>query len=58
MSPNQPKTPMFAVRVPRELQDAFKEAAAHRGETATAALIRAMQSYVNRNHPSRLRSNA
>jgi hypothetical protein len=52
----QPSTSdIYSVRVPDALQDAFKEAAAHRGETATAALIRAMQSYVNRNHPDRLR---
>jgi hypothetical protein len=49
------QTPPRSVRVPDALWEAFKEAAEHRGETATDALLRAMQSYVNRNHPSRLR---
>jgi hypothetical protein len=49
------QTPPRSVRVPDALWEAFKEAAEHRGETATDALLRAMQSYVNRNHPARVR---
>lgn len=44
--PNQPKTPMLAIRVPRDLQDAVKARAQERGETVTDALIRAMRRYV------------
>jgi hypothetical protein len=46
MSPNQPKTPMLAVRVPRELQDAARERARERGETVTDVIVRALKRYV------------
>lgn len=48
--PNQPATPKRGVRVPDDLWDAAKRAAADNGETVTDVLVRALERYV-REHP-------
>ena len=49
--PNQPATPHRSVRVPDELWEAAKRAAADNGETLTDVILRALKRYV-REHPS------
>lgn len=49
--PNQPATPHRSVRVPDELWEAAKRAAADNGETVTDVLLRALKRYV-REHPA------
>jgi hypothetical protein len=49
--PNQPSTPKHGVRVPDELWQAVKRAAADNGETVTDVILRALRRYV-RDHPS------
>ena len=49
--PNQPATPHRTVRVPDELWEAVKRAAADQGETVTDVILRALRRYV-RDHPS------
>lgn len=49
--PNQPATQHRSVRVPDELWRAAKRAAADRGETVTAVIIRALTRYV-RQYPA------
>jgi hypothetical protein len=48
--PNAPKTPKHGVRVPDELWQAVKRAAADRGETITDVIIRALKRYL-RDYP-------
>lgn len=48
--PNQPATPKHGVRVPDELWQAAKRAAADNGETVTDVIRRALERYV-RAHP-------
>jgi hypothetical protein len=49
--PNQPATPTRTVRVPDDLWQAAKRAAADNGETVTDVIVRALKRYV-REHPS------
>ncbi|HJR88891.1 MAG TPA: hypothetical protein VJ782_01865 [Aeromicrobium sp.] len=49
--PNQPATPTRSVRVPDDLWQAVKRAAADQGETVTDVIVRALMRYV-RDHPS------
>lgn len=49
--PNKPATPKHGVRVPDELWQAVKRAAADRGETITDVVIRALKAYL-RNYPN------
>lgn len=42
-------TPPRSIRVPDGLWSAFKAATARKGETATGALVKFMESYVRRN---------
>ena len=49
--PNQPATPKHGVRVPDELWQAAKRAAADNGETLTDVILRALKRYV-RDHPA------
>jgi hypothetical protein len=46
--PNQPKTPVRSVRVPDPLWQAAQQKAADKGETVTAAIVRALERYVSR----------
>jgi predicted HicB family RNase H-like nuclease len=46
--PNQPKTPHFTVRVPRDLWDAAKVVAASRGETLSDVVRDCLRDYVAR----------
>lgn len=48
--PNQPATPKRGVRVPDELWEAAKRAAADNDETVTDVILRALTRYV-REHP-------
>lgn len=49
--PNQPATPHRSVRVPDELWEAAKRAAADNDETVTEVILRALERYV-RDHPA------
>lgn len=49
--PNQPATPIRTVRVPDELWEAAKRAAADRDETVTDVIIRALTRYVREYDP-------
>lgn len=44
--PNQPKTPITAVRIPSELKAAAKAKAEREGETLTAVIVRSLEEYV------------
>ena len=44
--PDKPKTPHRTIRVPDELWKAAQERARDRGETVTAAIVRALKRYV------------
>jgi len=44
--PNQPKTPLMAVRVERELQDRLKEIASMQGRTISDVARDALREYV------------
>lgn len=48
VSPNQPKTKNRVVRVPDELWEAAKDAAARRGEVLAEVIRRGLQEYVDR----------
>jgi predicted HicB family RNase H-like nuclease len=49
--PNKPATPKHGVRVPDDLWQAVKRAAADQGETVTDVIVRALKRYV-RDHPA------
>jgi predicted DNA-binding protein len=44
--PNQPKTPVMAVRVPEETQTALKQLAAQDGTTVTRLVLAAIDQYL------------
>lgn len=50
--PNQPKTPLRAVRVPDELWEAAQAVAKERGETVSDEIRAALERYVRRNRKS------
>lgn len=46
--PNQPKTPLRAVRVPDDIWTAAQERAAAEGKTLTAVIVAALRRYAKR----------
>lgn len=49
MTPNKPKTPLRAVRVPDQLWDAARAIATERGETVSDVVRAALELYVQSN---------
>lgn len=48
VSPNKPKTPVSAFRIPLDLKAAAQAKAKERGEDLTAVVIRGLEAYVKK----------